>query len=154
MWKTINDYEDYQVSDWGYIKNKRGLITRGWSHNKYGHRKVRLYKDDKAKDFYLHRLVAIAFIDNPDNKPYINHIDSNPDNNHYTNLEWVTHKENVNHARINGRLNTVGKRLMSTVTGKVYKSVFEASKDYGIKHNTLVYKLLGKRKNDTDLVVI
>ena len=155
MWKDVNDYEGfYQVSSDGAIKNKFGVITNGWEQNDYGYRKVRLYKDGKAKDFYLHRLVACAFIDNPASKPIINHIDSNPRNNKASNLEWVTQKENMQHASKNNRLNTQGVEVLNTETNKVFKSIKEAADSIGMKQNTLVYKLLGKRKNETPFVLV
>lgn len=54
--------------------------------------------DGTQKQFYIHRLVAMLFCNNEHNKPQVNHIDRNTNNNHYTNLEWVTAKENINHS--------------------------------------------------------
>lgn len=60
-----------------------------------------LYKNGKAKNFFVHRLVAEAFIPNPDNLPQVNHVDHNPFNNRADNLEWCTAKYNCNHKRNN-----------------------------------------------------
>lgn len=65
---------------------------------KRGYLCVNLYHDRKMRQIRIHRLVALAFIPNPENKPHINHKDGNPQNNDYRNLEWCTPKENVNHA--------------------------------------------------------
>jgi len=65
--------------------------------------RVTLCKDGKTKRFSLHRLVAIHFLGNPENKPQVNHIDNDPTNNQVTNLEWCTGKENMKHSAIQGR---------------------------------------------------
>lgn len=88
------------------IKNKRLLSQKKYYNgtlNKKIYRMVRLC--DKLsgranKDYYVHRLVATAFIPNPESKDEVNHIDGNPENNSVDNLEWTTHKENMNHRNI------------------------------------------------------
>ena len=63
---------------------------------KFGYKLVELNHNGRARQYPVHRLVAMAFIPNPDNKPHIDHIDTIPDNNYVGNLRWVTPKENVN----------------------------------------------------------
>ena len=115
IWKDIKDYEGlYQVSNYGnvkslerYIKNKNDkmqfyneiiLIP----NDSKGYLKVTLSKNNKQKTFRIHILVAKAFVQNPENKPEVNHKDGNKHNNHATNLEWNTRSENENHAYKNG----------------------------------------------------
>lgn len=66
--------------------------------NYNGYISVELFVNKKRKNFYLHRLLAITYISNPENKPHINHIDGNPSNNSLSNLEWVTPSENMKHS--------------------------------------------------------
>ena len=65
---------------------------------------VCLFKDGKGKQFYVHRLVAAAFVDNPENKPEVDHIDNDKENNNYWNLRWVTHRENQNNPITRARM--------------------------------------------------
>lgn len=107
IWKDCVEYDGmYQVSNLGRVKTFRfnkGRILKG-TINCHGYRMVCLRKQGVPTKEFVHRLVAKAFIDNPDNKPFINHIDSNPLNNAVDNLEWCTQAENVHHAMNKGRL--------------------------------------------------
>ena len=85
-------------------KNKPAAINYTCRNRKYA--VTTLTINNKQKHLYIHRLIAEAFIPNPHNKPQINHKDGNPRNNKVENLEWVTAKENMNHASINGLLYT------------------------------------------------
>lgn len=76
-------------------KEDKNLRTRITPH---GYEIVTLVKNGNRKTLYVHRLVAITFIPNPEGKPQVNHIDGNKQNNHLSNLEWCTAKENLNHA--------------------------------------------------------
>ncbi|HCC04014.1 MAG TPA: hypothetical protein DEP51_04060 [Clostridiales bacterium] len=117
-WKEIKNYEGfYEVSSLGrvrsltrYVKQKNnskkkiaGKILKPIP-NKNGYLMVTLSKDCKGKRYFVHRLVADAFILNKNNKKEVNHIDENPKNNKVNNLEWVTHLENSNYG-------TRGKRI-------------------------------------------
>ncbi len=120
-WKEIEGYKGtYQISNFGkvrstgrtvysdkrYFKLSRSFYLKpkllSLFTDKLGYQAIKLYKDGKYKRELVHRLVAKAFILNPDNKPFINHIDSNPSNNIISNLEWCTHKENMQHSVIMG----------------------------------------------------
>lgn len=100
MWKKIIDkgiITDYSVNEFGEIKkDTNDYIMKQQIQNGYKH--VTLQINKKPKRFNSHRLVAIAFIPNPENKPYVNHKDGNRTNNCVDNLEWVTAAENTQHA--------------------------------------------------------
>lgn len=101
IWKDIQGYEGlYQVSNLGMIRSTRGL--RNQVGNGYGYLCVDLWKHNKRKRFYVHRLVANAFLKNEHNYPTVNHKDGNKSNNCVSNLEWCTYSYNNVHALKNG----------------------------------------------------
>lgn len=114
IWKDIEGYDgEYQISNYGRVrsfKNKNIKILKEYL-TPSNYRFVKLYKDGKQKGHLLHRLVAQAFISNPDNKPFVNHIDGNQLNCSISNLEWCSHQENVQHAYktglTKGRIKTI-----------------------------------------------
>lgn len=103
-WKDIEGYNGfYQVSNHGNMRSRYlGLTNLKLQVDKDGYFKISLMKDRKQKRYMVHRLVAMAFIPNPENKPCINHKDGDKKNNHVSNLEWVTISENTKHAFDNG----------------------------------------------------
>lgn len=114
--KDIVGYEGlYKVSNLGYVKGKKGILKP--YINLRGYYSVCLVKHNKPKTYRLHRIVAQAFIPNPDNKPQVNHIDGDKSNNKAENLEWCTQSENMKHAfRIglcNNKRNGQGIRAVS-----------------------------------------
>lgn len=110
QWKNIQDYEDlYQVSDYGRIKSlkrKNRLEERILKSvmGTDGYLRIKLYKNCKAKKYYIHRLVAMVFLDNPLHLSEINHLDGIKQNNHTNNLLWCTRSQNMQHASKNGFL--------------------------------------------------
>lgn len=115
VWKDIEGYEGfYQVSNYGRVKSldrivqmRRGGKTldmhikeriRRQVKSRDGYYGVQLIKGCKEKTIKVHRLVAVAFLDNPDGLPEVNHIDGNKENNRVENLEWCTHGHNIRHA--------------------------------------------------------
>lgn len=105
-WKPIKGFEGvYEVSSDGQIRKFDGSVMNQWpNHNGYMLVKLTSAKLGKRAECKVHRLVAEAFIPNPENKPFINHIDNDPANNQAANLEWCTQKENIAHARRQNRM--------------------------------------------------
>ena len=111
IWKEIPGYEGYyEISNVGRVRSLTRTITckdgrqytmkgdiKFLSLNNKGYYMVNLYKNDKGKKVFVHRLVAEAFIPNPNNLPVVNHKDENPLNNNVDNLEWCTQKYNINY---------------------------------------------------------
>jgi hypothetical protein len=98
VWAWVHGYEGlYQVSNFGRVKSE----TRGPKNPTTKNRRylsVRLHKDGKAANHYVHRLVAKAFIPNPENLPQTNHRNGKRHDNHVSNLEWVTASQNTRHS--------------------------------------------------------
>jgi len=101
IWKVIEGHLNYSVNVYGQVKNnlKGNLIN---SRIKNGYPYIGLSCGRTKKWFFIHRLVAIAFIPNPENKPQVNHIDGNRQNHSIENLEWCTRLENIRHAIATG----------------------------------------------------
>ena len=107
VWKDIDGYDGYyQISNKGRVRSwKNGRWGKRESPlimkqqlNRYGYYEIRLQKNNVKRLHRTHRLVALNFIGNPNNKPHVNHKDCNKINNNYKNLEWVTNSENIKHA--------------------------------------------------------
>lgn len=114
VWVVVDGFPDYLVSNFGRVKSigrttvrrdgitsrKKELIKKQCKTR--GHLVTRLWRNGTSKCLYVHRLMAKAFIPNPENKPHINHKDGNKNNNSLSNLEWCTPSENNQHAIDNG----------------------------------------------------
>ncbi|MGH0601491.1 NUMOD4 domain-containing protein [Bacillus mycoides] len=148
VWRDIKGYEGYyKVSNKGRILSlERPIVRCGRnqvlkqrilkSHlNKqinYTYTFLTINKDSKR--FYIHRLVAEAFVENPDNKPFVNHKNGIRNDNDYKNLEWVTQKENVRHAfetGLNSCNKKVGQYSLDGILLNTYDSVRQASRSLG-----------------------
>jgi len=138
-WKQIEGYPKYEVSDTGLIKSlvgkkERILVQR---MDKYGYKRIDLRP---MKTMFIHRLVAEAFIPNPDNKPQINHKDGNKLNNLISNLEWCTRDENMRHAADTGLMSSLNKPVIgiSPSGDKIkFNSIKEAAQTTGLKYNSI-----------------
>lgn len=106
-WRNIENYPGYQVSNLGYVRSNR--IGQKWKILNpevcKGYKRILLRNSEGKKHWFVHILVARAFIANPDNKPIVNHKDADKFNNCVENLEWATPSENTVHAFQNGLMN-------------------------------------------------
>ena len=149
VWRDVPGYEGkYQVSNTGQVRSlnymhtgKTKILKQDTS--KRGYKRVILSKNGKVKAYSVHRLVAIAFIPNPNNWPQVNHKDENPANNFYKNLEWCTPKYNMNYGTRNER---AGESMKGhEVTEATKKKISEAKKS---KNNPNSKVVLMFSKND------
>lgn len=144
-WETIKDFNDYEVSTTGLIRNRHTQKVLTPSKLRNGYMNIKLYKDFKQRNLLLHRVIAIAFIPNPNNLKTVNHKDSNRANNVLENLEWLTQSNNVIHGYINGLHCTKGvKNGNSKLTVKKVLAIREDKRsypeiaiDYGIAPTTV-----------------
>lgn len=123
IWKPISSYQDYLISSYGRVLSLKGELPRILKpgNDGRGYLMVRLYKDSKDKHQNVARLVATAFIPNPETKPQINHVDGNKNNNQVINLEWVTGSENQKHAIKTG----LNKVVTSKITASQAIEIFQ-----------------------------
>lgn len=135
VWKDIENFSKYQVSNLGNIKSKerytkaknseiihrKAFLLKGFV-NKKGYKQVTLYDDNgKPKTMRVHKLVALTFIENENNLPQINHIDGNKLNNEVSNLEWISNYDNMQHAIKNGLIDQELRKENMSKLGKSLK---------------------------------
>lgn len=132
-WTTIQEASNYEVSTYGNIRNKTTQKILKGRLTKSGYLQVSLKIDEtnKFSNRYIHRLVAIYWIDNPEDKREVNHKDGNKENNNINNLEWVTPSENQKHRHSIGINKTSNRRVGKfTKDGELvaeYNSIQEAA---------------------------
>lgn len=154
QWKPIEGYPDYFVSSYGRI-----LSRKKWNDNKRerylkpaiskkGYSYVALSKDGKLHSFIVHRLVANAFIENPNNYPQINHKNEIKTDNRVENLEWCTNIYNMNYgARTQKQIQKLSKPVKCLETGIIYPSSAEASRQNPpVRQGNIILCCQGKNK--------
>lgn len=161
VWKDVDGYEGrYQISNKGRLKSfaqdqREGKIHNGFKTHK-GYLSSKLYDGNGSSKIYpMHRLVASAFIDNPNHLPQVNHKDEDKANNQVDNLEWCTNDYNIHYGTKIQR-STESNRCCKTTSKAVYSvdnqgnieeyaSIGEAERITGIPHSNIVRHLKGRR---------
>jgi len=172
-WKDVEGYEKlYQISNLGKIRRivsrrtKEGLASKRFGKllkkaiSGSGYMVINLSQHGKTKTFYFHRLLAQHFISNPQNKRTVNHIDYNKLNNNIDNLEWMSQKENINHAWNGGICTPHGccgedhgmckltrddvMKIKKRLVNKTRGTVKELSVTYNV-HPSAIYRILNNK---------
>lgn len=147
VWRVIKGYPHYEVSNIGNVRSLDRIIPCGLKNRRFRGKPLRmriknygyvsLTADGISNNFYVHRLVALMFIDNPENKPQINHIDGNKFNNVLSNLEWCTARENLKHAVDTGLNKNKGED--ASISKLTAKQVME------IRDNPLSFSVIARK---------
>jgi len=154
IWKDIKDYEGlYQISTFGRVRSLDRIVRNGRNKlpgvilktrvNTSGYYSVDVSMDNKKKNFRVHRLMAMAFIENPDNLPEVNHKNSDKADNSLSNLEWVTKERNMEHFFTEGNFESRNKKLRNEnnpnakLTQKDVDLIKKLRSEYKIKRETL-----------------
>lgn len=148
IWKNIKDFEMYQVSNYGRVKSLRNnIILKKNVNSSNGYEQVTLHNKGYVKTFSVHRLVAEAFLKNPQNLPQVNHRNEIKTDNKveivngrvvYTNLEWCDAKYNANYGTKNDKFKKQTKQF--TLKGelvKVWSSLAEIQEKLGFRKSNL-----------------
>lgn len=134
IWKAIDEFPTYSVSNNGRVRNnKRNYILQG-GYDKDGYRQVTLSCNNEQYNRRICRLVAIAFIPNPNNLPQVNHKDENREHDWVGNLEWCSSIYNNNYGM---RTQSTRKSVKCIETGIVYNGVRVASRECNIPHQNI-----------------
>ena len=149
VWVDILGNSKYFVSNYGRIKNAKGQIMTQ-ATDKYGYKMLNLYYDGKHRTKKVHRLVAEAFIPNPNNLPCINHKDENKQNNNVDNLEWCSVAYNNDYGnRQERRKEKISKPVLCIELNITFKSAKEASLFANVAHSSICDVCNGTRQRKT-----
>lgn len=162
-WRPVVGYEkSYKVSNWGNVQSldrtvrgpygstrtRRGKLLVPFE-NGCGYKSVSLHGGVRKREtMRVHRLVAQAFIENPDDSPYVNHIDGNKTNNLVSNLEWCTPIENNIHAVNTGLIDQKGQRNTQSKLNSIQVRIIRRLRQFGYGTDREIGKLFGVTKSN------
>lgn len=154
IWKDIEEFPRYEVSNYGRVRNKETGCIRKLSKADNGYLHVDLYKKDDATNGYtrlIHRLVADAFLGKHDNLQ-VNHINGDKTDNRVENLEWCTQSDNLKHSYNTGLRKPPGEKPVRIIeTGEIFKSITECARAIDGDVQDVSACLKGKRKSHKGL---
>ena len=141
-WIELKENDKYEINECGIVRNKKTKRPLKYWKTTIGYYTVCLFRNGNQKTYYIHRLIANNFIKNPNNYNEVNHIDGNKQNNSINNLEWCTHKHNMQEAHDNGLVketygkdNPISKKVKQTIikTGEtiIWDSMMDAKRKMG-----------------------
>lgn len=152
--RDIPNYEGlYAITSCGKVWSYRSKRFLKPTQDAKGYLRVDLYKNNKKKNYKIHRLVAIAYIDNPNDLPEVNHKDEDKTHNWINNLEWCDTQYNLNYGNYPSNMAEkskgncrAGKKVECVETGVIYKSMLEANRQTGINNASISHVLNGRAK--------
>lgn len=155
--RTLSNFSNYFIYSDGQVFSQKKNQYLPFQKTRDGYLVVTLQSDEgDRKTFKVHRLVALCFIENPDNKETVNHKDGNKENNQVSNLEWSTRSEQSQHAWDNGLIKDLesrklgirkhqGKPVICVTTGEIFSSIGEAAEVKNLKKSNISSVCLGKK---------
>ena len=160
IWKTMKEHQDYEISNLGRVKNKKTGKIRKTTINNKGYEQIIVYINKKAKTYYIHRLVANNFVNNPNNLKEVNHINENKLDNRADNLEWCSGEYNLHFGtRIQRILKTkeptfkkIKQKDLEGNTIKVWKNIIEIQKKTNFNKQSIHYCCSGRYKTSNGYI--
>lgn len=146
-WVHLLEYPNYELSNYGKIKSRRTLRYLHGGLTRDGYLQVTLRADGLNHQKYVHVLVAEVFVGRPYGDYEVNHIDGDKSNNHWDNLEWITHRENMRHAYESGLMNAQRIRVRIIETGDEFGSYSECADFLKVHKNSISDYFRGKQNS-------
>ena len=146
VWKPIEGYKNYSVSNTGVVRNTTTRKDLIFAKDKDGYLYSTLSKNGKTQKFRVHRLVAMAFIPNPNNFETVDHINGNKEDKNVSNLQWLSNGDNLEKYWVKHR-----KPVICVESGIVYSSAYQAAIELGLSQRHIAEVCKKKRKHEKHL---